>query len=310
MKKTGIIRELFGRNALLYAMTVPGIVALFVFSYLPMAGIVAAFQDFNIIDGFFKSKFVGFYNFRQFFTGVGGERALNALSNTLVLNTFFIMTGLVVQLSVALAIKEIGNKVFKTITQSVLFLPYFLSWIVIGSIIYSLFSSDYGTVNVLLKDLGLPAVRWYAEPAWWKPILVVANIWKWTGYGSIIYLAAIASFDGAIFEAAIVDGAGRFQQLWHITLPMLKPTAVVLVLFSIGRIFYGDLVMIYGITQQNGVLQKTTEVIDTYVYRSMRDMGNFAQATAIGVLQSLLGLVMITLSNRVTKRFNDGEAVF
>lgn len=310
MKKSGMFREILGKHRTLYLMAAPGIIFLLAFAYLPMFGIIAAFQDYNVLDGYLHSKFVGLANFMQFFMGVGGERALNAVVNTLVLNAFFILTSLVFQISTALAIKEINGKLFKSVTQSLLFLPYFLSWIVIGSIIYSLFSTDYGTINVLLKSLGIKAVRWYAEPVWWKPILVGANIWKWTGYGSIIYLAAMAGFDTAIYEAAVVDGASRFQQLRHITLPLLKPTAVILVLFSIGRIFYGDMVMILCITQGNGTLQKTTEVIDTFVYRAMTTLGNFSQATAIGVLQSVMGFLMIFFSNKLTKRFNEGEALF
>ncbi len=289
-------------------MTLPGIILLFIFCYLPMAGIYMAFTDFNIQDGIFGSRFVGLENFAFFVTD--GERAWRVVGNTVILNSLFIVTGLFFQIGIALFMNEIKNKFFKKVSQSMMFFPYFLSWVVIGSIIYSIFASDVGVVNTFLKSIGLEPVRWYGEKQYWKAILTGANIWKWTGYGSIVYLAAMAGFDSAYYEASIVDGASKFQQIKHITLPLLKPTAVTLVLFSVGRIFYGDFGMIYGIVGQNGILLEATEVIDNYVFMAMRSTLGFSGAAAIGVLQSVLCLILILVSNKLAKKINDGAGLF
>lgn len=295
------------KNRTLYLMTLPAIIALFLFCYLPFAGITIAFQDYNNQDGIFGSPFVGFENFKFFFTT---KRAWEVTANTLILNTFFIITSLIFQIGFAILINEIGNKYFKKITQSLMFFPYFLSWVVIGSILYSLFSSHTGLINNVLKQLGYEPVRWYGEQQYWRGILVATHIWKWTGYGSIVYLAAMANFDTTIYEAAKVDGATKFQQIRHITLPLLVPTAVILTLFSIGRIFYGDFGMIYGIIGGNGILLQKTEVIDVYVFNAMYSSLGFKVATAIGLYQSVMGFILIMFSNRMAKKINDGTALF
>jgi putative aldouronate transport system permease protein len=307
VKKSRVFGELAG-NKVLYIMTLPGIIYLLLFAYLPMVGIYMAFTDYNVVDGIFGSKFAGFENFKFFLTG--GDSAIHATTNTLILNTLFIFTSLIFQVSIALLINEIKSKMYKKITQSMLFLPYFLSWIVVGSIVYSLFASEVGTVNTILRSLGIEPISWYAESGYWKAILTGVNIWKWTGYGSIIYLASMASFDVSYYEASIVDGASRFQQLKYITLPLLKPTAIVLTLFSIGRMFYGDFGMVYGIIGENGTLYRTTEVIDVYVFRAMRSLGSFSHATAIGLMQSVLGFILIVFSNKAAKKINDGDGLF
>lgn len=190
-----------------------------------------------------------------------------------------------------------------------MFFPYFLSWVVVGAIIYGFFSSDVGVVNHILAQFGLEPVRWYSEPKYWKGIIIFANVWKWSGYSSIIYMAAMSNFDRSLFEAAEVDGANKLQRIIRLTIPMLKPTAVVLTLMSIGRIFYGDFGMIYGIIGNNPVLIDEVTVIDTYVYQSMRTLG-FSYATAIGLFQSVMGLILVTIMNRAAKKINDGEGLF
>lgn len=305
-KKNSFFKE-FRDNGLLYLMTLPGIIVLLIFCYAPMSGIYMAFTDYNIKEGIFGSKFVGLQNFLYFFTD--GGMALRVTYNTIILNTFYIITGLVFPILISIFLNEVNNKLFKKATQMFLFFPYFLSWVVIGAIIYSLFSSDVGVVNTILKSFGAEPVRWYAEPKYWKAILVGANVWKWTGYSTIVYLAAMVNFDNALYEAAIVDGATKFQQIRNITLPLIKPTAIVLTLLSIGRIFYGDFAMIYGIVGDNGVLKDATTVIDTYVYSAMRTLG-FSLASAIGLYQSVMGLILVTLTNHLAKKINDGEGLF
>ena len=212
----------------------------------------------------------------------------------------------------AIFVNEIKNKYFKSITQSFYFFPYFLSWVVIGEIIYNLFSSDYGAINNILSNVGIQPVEWYKHPEYWRSILLAANIWKNTGYGTLVYLATLSAFDSSYYEAAIVDGANRIQCIWRITLPMLKPTMIVLVLFSIGRIFFGDFGMVYGVVRDIGPLLSKVEIIDTYVFRAFRQMGaaGIGMSVAVGLYQSLVGLIIIILSNRFAKKINDGSALF
>ncbi len=293
-------------NKILYLMCLPALILLIMFCYIPFAGIWMAFTDFNVVDGVFGSEFVGLQNFKTFFSG---RMAWKVIYNTLYINIFGIILGLIFPISIAICIQEVQQKAYKKITQSVMFFPYFLSWVVIGAIIYGFFSTDIGVVNNMLKTLGLEPVRWYAEPKYWKGILITANVWKWSGYSSIVYLAAMANFDGALYEAAEVDGANKFKQIWYLTLPLLKPTAVVLTLLSIGRIFYGDFGMVYGIVGNNPVLIDAVTVIDTYVYQAMRTLG-FSYATAVGLFQSIMGLILVTTANKFAKKINDGEGLF
>lgn len=190
-----------------------------------------------------------------------------------------------------------------------MFFPYFLSWVVVGAILYGIFSTDVGVANNILEFFGADPIRWYSEPKYWKWIIILSSVWKWSGYNSIIYLAAMSNFDGSLYEAAKVDGASKLQRIFYLTVPMLKPTIIVLTLLSVGRIFYGDFGMIYGIVGNNPVLADEVTVIDTYVYQSMRTLG-FSYATAIGLFQSLMGLILITAANRSAKKINDGEGLF
>jgi putative aldouronate transport system permease protein len=301
-----IIKELMD-NKLIYLMALPGIIVLFLFCYIPFSYIIVAFKSFNILDGVFGSPWVGLDNFRFFFSS---GKALQITFNTVYLNLLFIAVDLVIQVSIAVLVNEIRNKYFKSISQSFFFFPYFLSWVVIGEIIYNLFSSDLGAINNFLTTIGFSGIQWYKHPEFWRAILVGAHVWKFTGYGTIVYLAMIAGFDSSIYEAGTVDGATRFQCIRYITIPMLKGTMVVLVLFSIGRIFFGDFGMVYSIVRDVGPLLKKTEIIDTYVYRALRQTGDFSMATAIGIYQSVMGLIIILVCNKLAKRINDGSGLF
>lgn len=304
-KKNGIRKELHN-NRELYLMCVPGLILLVMFCYIPLAGIWMAFTDYNVVDGIFGSPFVGLQNFKYFFTSKMG---LKVIYNTLFINLWGLVLGLIFPVSIAIFFNEIRGRIFKKITQSMMFFPYFLSWVVVGAIIYGLFASDIGVVNHILQAVGLDTVRWYAEPKYWKGIIIFADVWKWCGYNSIVYMAAMASFDATLYEAAQVDGANKFQRILHVTLPLLKPTMVILTLMSIGRIFYGDFGMVYGIVGNNPVLYDEVTIIDTYVYSAMRTLG-FSYTTAIRLFQSLMGLILVTVSNHFAKKINDGEGLF
>ena len=297
------------RNAPAYAMCIPSLLYFLLFSYIPMAGIVLVFKDYNVVDGIFGSPWTDpwYNNFRFFFSS---SRVLKVTCNTLILNLFFLVTSLVCQMGLAILLNELRISSIKKLSQSIVFLPYFMSWVVVGGIVYSFFSNEYGVVNSTLRSLGMEPVKWYQSPQYWRTILIFAHIWKWTGYGSVIYMAAIMGIDPTLYESATIDGANRFKQAWLITVPLLKPTAVILVLMSIGRIFFGDFGMVYGIARDNGIILESIEVIDTYVYRSMRVTGDFSLSTAIGMYQSFMGLVLLTLANWVAKKINDGTGLF
>ncbi|WP_256992405.1 sugar ABC transporter permease [Paenibacillus sp. XY044] len=288
-------------------MCVPALIILIMFSYIPFAGIWMAFTDFNVVDGIFGSKFVGLDNFKYFFSA--NSMGWKVTYNTLYINFFGLILGIIVPVSIAILINEIRHKTYKKIAQSMMFFPYFISWVVVGAILYGIFSTDVGVANQILKFFGAEPISWYSEPKYWKWIIILANVWKWSGYSSIIYIAAMANFDGSLYEAAKVDGANKLQRILYLTVPMLKPTIIVLSLLSIGRIFYGDFGMIYGIVGNNPVLIDEVTVIDTYVYQSMRTLG-FSYATAIGLFQSLMGLILITAANKSAKKINDGEGLF
>ncbi|OZB95356.1 sugar ABC transporter permease [Paenibacillus sp. XY044] len=295
------------KNRILYLMCVPALIILIMFSYIPFAGIWMAFTDFNVVDGIFGSKFVGLDNFKYFFSA--NSMGWKVTYNTLYINFFGLILGIIVPVSIAILINEIRHKTYKKIAQSMMFFPYFISWVVVGAILYGIFSTDVGVANQILKFFGAEPISWYSEPKYWKWIIILANVWKWSGYSSIIYIAAMANFDGSLYEAAKVDGANKLQRILYLTVPMLKPTIIVLSLLSIGRIFYGDFGMIYGIVGNNPVLIDEVTVIDTYVYQSMRTLG-FSYATAIGLFQSLMGLILITAANKSAKKINDGEGLF
>lgn len=305
-KKDGFLYEL-KKNKILYLMSLPALLLLIMFCYIPFAGVWMAFTDFNVVDGIFGSKFVGLDNFKFFF--LKNSMGWKVTYNTLVINFWGIIFGIIIPITLAIFLNEIRSKSFKKITQSMMFFPYFLSWVVVGAIIYGLFSTDVGVANKILESLGKNPVSWYSEPKYWKEIIISANVWKWSGYNSIIYLAAMANFDVNLYEAAKVEGASKLQSILYLTLPMLKPTVIVLTLLSVGRIFYGDFGMIYGIVGNNPVLADEVTIIDTYVYQSMRTLG-FSYSTAIGLFQSIMGLILVTAANRVAKKINEGEGLF
>ena len=295
------------KNHTLYLMCVPALAFMIMFNFIPMPGLWMAFTQYDLLDGIFGSQFVGLKNFEYFFFGTG--MGPKTIWNTLYINFWGLILGLIVPITLAILFNEIQSKRFKQFTQSMMFFPYFVSWVVVGALIYGLFATDVGVVNKVLVSLGQDPVRWYAEPQHWKPILIIANVWKWSGYNSIVYMAAMSGFDASLYEAAKVDGASKVQQIWYLTIPMLKSTAVILTLMSVGRIFFGDFGMIYGIIGNNPVIGNEVAVIDTYVYSSMRSLG-YSYSTAIGLFQSVMGLILVTLCNKLAKKINEGEGLF
>ncbi len=308
LKKDGIIRELV-RNRMLLLMFLPAATFLFLFNYLPLAGLVIAFKNFDFQQGIFGSEWAKplLYNFDYLLTS---DSAYRAVRNTILLNALFIAVGLVFEVGLALMLNEIRNKYFKRVTQSLTFLPFFISWIVVGVFAYNLMNFESGAINRIVQSLGFAPIDFFSEAGLWPFILTLAIRWKVTGYGMIIYLAALTSVDNSYYEAASIDGASRRQQMWYISLPMLKPTILILTLLAVGRIMNADFGMFYAMVGDAALLFPTTDVIDTFVYRSLRKSGDIGMASAAGFVQSVVAFVLVIGSNYVARRVDKDSAIF
>lgn len=213
-------------------------------------------------------------------------------------------------LTVALLLNEVRNANLTRFYQSAIFFPYFVSWVIVGMFSFAILNADNGLLNALMVKIGLQPIHWYAEAPYWPAILTIVNLWKSSGYWSIIYLAAILGISTEYYEAAMIDGASRFQQIFNITLPLLLPLIIINVLLSVGRIFFADFGLFYYVTNNQSMLFATTDVIDTYVFRALRSMGDFGMAAAAGLYQSVVGFLLIILSNWVVKRIDPEKSLF
>lgn len=295
------------RNRVLFLMLLPAIVYFIIFAYIPMTGMVLAFKNYNYIDGIYKSPWNGFKNFKFLFNG---GKIFQVAINTFAYNIVFIAVNQTLQVVTAILLTEIGSKRFRKLSQSAIFLPYFISWVIVGGFIYNLFNYEYGSVNNFLQALGKAPVDMYSNVGAWKYILVLVNAWKWVGYGSVIYLAAITGIDKEIYEAAAIEGAGKFRQIFSITLPLIVPQIVTLVLLDVGRIFKGDFQMFYQVTGNNPLLYETTDVIDTFVVRSLLQLQDVGMSSAAGLMQSVINFVILVTVNAVVKHFESDYALF
>lgn len=295
------------RHRSLLLLCLPGILFFLIFSYLPMFGIVIAFQDFNVVKGFFGSKFVGLRNFKFFFQSPSAPKVI---FNTLYLNTLFIITGLIMSLTIAITLSEVKGKVFKKITQSIAILPHFMSWTIVAMMLTIFLSSSNGVVNKMIEALGGESISFYTTPGVWPAILVILKAWQGAGFGSIVYLAAIMGIDQEIYEAAAIDGATKLKTIFHITLPMLKSTIVILLIMNVGKIFNGDFGMVYALVGSNSVLYPTTDIIDTYVYRSLMELGDMGMSAAVGLSQSIVGFILVMITNKIANKLSPESALF
>ncbi len=295
------------RNRVLFLMLLPAIVYFIIFAYIPMTGMVLAFKNYNYIDGIYKSPWNGLKNFKFLFNG---GKIFQVAFNTFAYNIVFIAVNQTLQVVTAILLTEIGSKRFRKLSQSAIFLPYFISWVIVGGFIYNLFNYEYGSVNNFLQALGKAPVDMYSNVGAWKYILVLVNAWKWVGYGSVIYLAAITGIDKEIYEAAAIEGAGKFRQIFSITLPLIVPQIVTLVLLDVGRIFKGDFQMFYQVTGNNPLLYETTDVIDTFVVRSLLQLQDVGMSSAAGLMQSVINFVILVTVNAVVKHFESDYALF
>ena len=298
------------KNWQLYLMAVPAVVLLFCFAYMPMGGLVIAFKKYNFKMGIWGSPWMDpwYRNFELLFKN--NSAALNAIRNTILLNFLFISVGTVFALALSLAFNEITNKYIKKLTQSFSFLPYFISTVVVGIFVTGLLGYENGVINRIITSFGGEKIAFYMEAKWWPLILLIVNIWKGAGYSAVVYLATISGFDSSYYEAAKIDGASKWQQVWYISLPLLKPTVITLTLLSIGKIMNADFGLFYNVTGDMPTLYATTDVLDTYIYRALRQLGDIGISSATGFFQSVVGFVLVLLSNRVARKYEDSAALF
>ena len=299
--------RLLVQHRTLILMCTPAIIFFFVFSYMPMPGAYIAFTNFQYNKGIFGSPFIGLQNFKFLF--MSGQLTL-LLKNTVLYNIAFILLGNILQLLFAILLNEVACKWFKKTTQSMMFLPYFISDVLVSLLVYNLLNYDYGFISNMVRNVGGEMAKVYQMPNAWPIIIVLVNLWKGTGYGTVVYFAAITGMDTSMMEAAQIDGANGFQRIRYITLPTLKPTVVILFLFAIGGILKGNFGLFYNLVGNNSMLFKTTDIIETYVYRSMMNSFNFAQSSAVGLFQSVVGFFIVIGANAFVKKLDPDYALF
>ena len=292
---------------MLLLMLLPALIYVIVFSYIPMTGIIMAFKKYQYNGGIYFSPWNGLNNFKALF--ISGK-LLQVTRNTLLYNIAFIFFGVVFEMGSAILLNEIIHKMFKKTVQSLMFLPYFISWVVAGAIIYNIFNYERGVFNNIVTSLGGAPFDLYNTPGAWPFVLIFLKLWKQTGYGSVVYLAAITGMDQEMFEAASIDGASAWQKIKYLTIPSLRPTMMILVLLGIGNIFRGDFGLFYQTVKSSALLQPMTDVIDTYVFRLLIDNGNVGVSAAAGLYQSVLCFITIMICNSLVKKANPDYALY
>lgn len=298
-------RRDFFKNKELFFLSLPAVLFFTVFTYIPLFGIIVAFKKFNYALGLWGSEWVGFKNFEFFFQS---EIAFRVTRNTILYNGGFIVLTTFFAVSFAIMLTEIGKRWLK-FHQTAMFLPYFLSWVVV-SYVSSGFLEDNGFMNALLKQIGVAPIQWYMEAKYWPYILVFVQLWKGVGFATLIYYAGIIGIDQSYYEAARIDGASKLQMVTKITVPLILPLIIILFIVSVGGIFRADFGLFYFIPNNTSFLFETTDVIDTYVYRALKQSGDIGMSTAVGLYQSVVGFMLVLTANYTIKKMNADNALW
>ncbi|MEX1377263.1 MAG: ABC transporter permease subunit [Eubacteriales bacterium] len=308
MKKTKEKRNNLTKTVPLLLISLPGLIYIFINNYIPMFGVFLAFKDFNYVKGIFGSDWSGFDNFHFLFKT---RDAWIMTRNTVLYNVTFIVVGTIFAIFVAVIMSELGKKKRVKFFQSSILLPNMLSWVVIGYVVYAFLNADSGFINnTVLKALGKEEISWYSTTGPWPFILVSVHLWKYVGVSSIIYMASIAGIDASIFEAAQLDGASKLKQVFKVTIPMLKPTIIILTMMSIGRIFFSDFGLFYQVPQNSGRLFDVTQTIDTYVYRGLMQLRDVGMSAAAALFQSVVGFILVVTANAIVRKVDAENALF
>ncbi len=302
------------KTLLLTTMVLPGAIWFFLLRYIPMAGMILAFKDYKVYtkapsfwNNMTNSEWVGFRNFRFLFSSTDTGKIIR---NTIGYNVLWIILGLVLSVGLAIMLNEITRKKVAKTYQTLMFFPYFLSWVVASYFVLAFLDPTRGLITSWQMNNGMDVINWYHEPKYWPVILTICNVWKNTGYSSILYLAAITGIDGTQYEAAAIDGASKWQQIKNITLPNLRPMICILLIMNVGKIFNADFGLFYSVPMNSGSLFATTQVIDTFVYRTMTATSNIGMSTAAGMMQQLVGFVCIMVANKVVSRIDADSSLF
>lgn len=300
-KKIANLREFIP----LYLLMIPCAVYLIINNYIPMVGIISAFKKFRVTDGILGSPWVGLQNFEYLFRS--NDLAI-IIRNTILYNASFIIVNTIVGLFLAILISEIKSEKMKKLYQSSILLPFTLSMVVVSYIVFAFLSQENGMLNnSILKN---NPIEWFSDPTWWPLILIIVQSWKTVGYGALIYIAGISMIDRSLYEAAAIDGAGKWRQIKSITLPSLLPSIITLFLLSVSRIGYSDFGLFYLIPQNSGTLFNVTATIDTYVYSTMMAPGGIGRSAATGLMQALVGFILIILANALVRKLSSKDAIF
>ncbi len=305
--KTKMKKGINKRALALYSMALIPMLFVFVFSYLPMAGLLIAFKNFRYDLGIWGSKWVGLKNFKFFFES---NDFWIITRNTLGMNFLFIVIGIACAVLIAVLFYELKSRTATKVFQTVFITPHFLSFVVISYMVYAILAPQTGVLNNILKTFGIPEVSWYTTPKAWPIILTIVNVWKHVGMDCVIYYAALMGIDASLYEAAEIDGANKWQIIKKIMVPSIVPIISVMTILKIGKIFRADFGLFYLVTRDSGSLYSVTDVIDTYVYRTMQVTGDMSLSTAIGFLQSLVGMLLVIVTNYFSKKVDENNALF
>lgn len=295
------------KNLPLLLLTVPGLIYLIINNYLPMFGIFIAFKQMDYAKGLFGSPWCGLTNFKFLFAS---NQAGIMIRNTVLYNLAFILLGTFFAVLIAVLMSEIVQMGCAKFFQAGLVMPNLISMVIVSYIVYAFLSPENGLFNTLIISLGGEPISWYTEEKWWPLILVVTQIWKTAGYSSIVYIASISGIDPSLYEAARIDGAGKLQQIFRITLPQLKSIITIMLLMSCARIFASDFGLFYQVPQNSGALYNVTQTIDTYVYRGLMQNGDLGMSSAAGLFQSVLGFILVMTANLLVRKADNESALF
>ncbi len=291
----------FKQNYWLYVFLIPGLLFLFIFKYIPMGGIVIAFQDYKVTRGFFGSEWVGLEHFQYLFQSTDFYRVLR---NSILISVYRLVWGFPVPILLALMLNEMRSQGYKRTMQTILYLPHFISWVVVVGMVTNLLSPSTGIVNILIEAMGGQSVSFLTSPKYFRSILVITDIWKGAGWGTIIYMAAMAGIDPSYYEAAIIDGASRLQRIWYITLPCIASTIVVMLIMRTGSILNNGFEQVY--LMQNALVSEVAEIFETYTYQVGIKEGRFSFASAVGIFQSVVGCILLFITNFTSKKIGGG----
>lgn len=296
----------FKKNAPMTLLALPAIIMIFVFNYLPLYGLILPFQKYSAAEGVFGSPFVGLENFKFLFkTGT----IWPAVFHTVAYNLVFMFVGTAMAVFAGILLFELSNKMQK-VFQTSLLIPYFLSWVAVSYIVNTLLDYNHGVLNNIIEMFGGEPVLWYNDPKYWPVILTLANLWKTMGYNAVVYLAALTGLDSEYFEAAKIDGATKVKQIWYISLPLIRPIIIIMMILSVGNMMRGDFGLFYNVTMDSPLLYPTTDVVDTYVYRSLMNVSDIGMASTTGFIQSVVGFVLVLGTNLVVRKIEPDSALF